>query len=247
MTRPPRPLLTIDGVTAYESRLINHFFHDFKGELSTVSMCLQSLRDGLVGESPTPGQARWLDHAVGNAQHMVQLINDFRDLTQLEEGVFVSTRDVVELGPRLHALLAAADHVAAERSLRLAARVVELPTVVFDATLFDRLVQDVLQVAVYNARARTCVTFDAGLAAGSAGPELLLTVRFEGPTFPPERLASVFDKLAQTREGLQLGRGYTLLFCRAAARALGGDLLLRSWEERGNELVIRLNARREKP
>lgn len=243
MTGTPRPLLTIDGVTVYESRLINHFFHDFKGELSTVIMCLQSLRDGLVGDPPTAAQAHWLARAVANAQHMVQLINDFRDLTQLEEGVFPATPEDVPLGPRLQQLLEVARVSAGERSLRVEVRLPELPTATFATTLFDRLVSAVLMVAITNARGGTVVAVDAAVASAEGGSELTLTVSFEGVTFPPERLASVFDKLAQTREGLQLGRGYTLLFCRQAARTLGGDLLLRPWEARGNELVIRLPLR----
>jgi signal transduction histidine kinase len=81
---------------------------------------------------------------------------------------------------------------------------------------------------------------EARVDADGSARWLAIVVRFEGVTFPPERLASVFDKLTQTREGLQLGRGYTLLFCREAARTLGGDVELRPWDGRGNEVTIRL-------
>jgi|GEM_PF-1825605 len=235
-----RPILTIDGVTARENRLINHFFHDFKGELSTVLMCLQALNDGLVGDPPGPSQRRWLAHAIDNSRHMVQLINDYRDLTLMEEGAFPLVAERVELGARLEALFAEARAQARERGQDVAATQAPLPDVVFGAQLFDRLVRNVLQVALYNSRCGTTLQVDASSVDDEAGRWLDLAVRFEGVTFPAERLATVFDKLAQTHEGLQLGRGYTLLFCHEAARTLGGRLHLSSWEGRGNDVRVRL-------
>ena len=235
-----RSILTIDGVTARENRLVNHFFHDFKGELSTVIMCLQALRDGLMGTPPDAVQARWLTRAVGNAQHMVQLINDFRDLTQMEEDAFPLVPEQVDLAAHLQALVAEMSELFCERAQHLALSLPPLPVVTFRATLFDRLVRDVLQVATYNARHGSPLHLSVQVASTDAGPELTLSLRFEGVTFPPERLATVFDKMGQASVGLQLGRGYTLLFCREAARTLGGEIGLRPWEAKGNEVEIRL-------
>ena len=97
MRRPNPDDPSIEGVTAPENRLINHFFHDFKGGLSTVIMCMDALREGIAGPV-SEGADRWLDKAERNCQnlvHFVMHLNENRRIARHEitGGTFVDWVD----------------------------------------------------------------------------------------------------------------------------------------------------------
>jgi signal transduction histidine kinase len=228
--------LTIDGVRGPEHRVINHFFHDFKGGLSTVLMCIEAVRDG-VGGPLNDAQDRWLSRADRNCGHLVELINNFRDMTQMLEGVFPLAPEEVDVARVLSE--ARRDILPAAQERR---QVVELALALsparigLRACLFKRIVGSVLPLLQENTVTGGLLRIEAGTQAG----RLSCTFGYEGLIYEQRLLDTVFDELEQTRYGLQLGRGYILLFCRTAARYLGGDLSLRPWDGRGNQVELTL-------
>ena len=65
-------------------------------------------------------------------------------------------------------------------------------------------------------------------------------LRSEGIEAEPELLDTVFDKGRQAEVGLKVGRGYSMLFCREAAKLLGGTLRLQPWPGRGTRAEVLL-------
>jgi signal transduction histidine kinase len=235
-----RPEAPFDGVTAVESRVMNHFFHDFKGELSTVVMCLDSIRDGLLCERAHVGCSPWLDRAIKKCTHMVRLINDHRDLSLIEEGAWPREPEVVDLAARLIRCRSFMCEEARGRFVVDVGTRGSVPRVRLPATLFDRLLANVLQVAITSTRRGGKLRVEGRSADGFDRPAVTLEVTIEGIEFSREELETVFDKLLQTETGLLLGRGYTLLFCKAAARYMGGDLLLEPAPGLGTRIIIKL-------
>ncbi|MBP7124760.1 HAMP domain-containing histidine kinase [Myxococcota bacterium] len=231
---------SIEGVVTPEFRVIHHLFHDFKGGLATIVMCLDAVREGMVGEV-SPAQQRWLEKAERNCQHLATLIDDFRDLSRIQDGCFATEREVMEPAAMLATL---SQEVAAEASRRQIQVVFEVPDRLPGTCEASPLVARVLHRAygVLVDCTRTRGRLESRIVVEQASPHCWLRVeaKSEGVEMEVAALDSVFDLMDQTVRGLQLGRGYTLLFCRAAARFLSGDLSLRPWPGRGTCLDLRL-------
>jgi len=58
--------------------------HDLKTPLAVAVNYLQTILDGFVGEVE-PKQRRWLERSVVRLQELLQLVNDFLDVSQLDE------------------------------------------------------------------------------------------------------------------------------------------------------------------
>lgn len=237
----PSPDVNIDSIRLGENKVMNHFFHDFKGELSTAIMCLQSIRDEIVCMPRGCACEPWLDRAVRTCSHMVRLMNDYRDLTLMEEGAYPRQTELVDLAARAIRLRHLAEKLAAGRAILHFDVGSALPTVRFSATLFDRILSAVLEVVFSTIRVGRAVDIlITRLDERGEHGMVEFDIRFDGVEFSKEELNTVFDKLAQTERGLQLGRAYTMLFCRVAARYIGGDLSLEPLPGRGARITINL-------
>jgi len=238
--RPQPDGPSIDGVTAPENRLINHFFHDFKGGLSTVIMCMDALREGIEGPV-TEGQDRWLEKAERNCQHLVSLIDDFRDLTRMEDGSYPNESEPLDPTPLFERLSGRVADDAARRRIQTSFDMPDgLPGPRMASPLVPRILERMYGVLVDCTRTAGTLRTVVHIEGTGPEPELVLDIESEGVEADEPMLASVFDKIAQTGSGLQLGRGYTMLFCRAAARYVGGDLDLSPWPGRGTRADLRL-------
>lgn len=232
--RPSPAEVGIDGVRDEEHLVVNHLFHDFKGGLSTVLMCLQAAQHQ-AGLDPDATGAHWLDRAERTCNRLVGLINNYRDLTQMLEDEFPREPEDVALAAELGALLESLRATARNRAQHLELQVLEAPARVrVTARLLPRLLETLLPHLLDNTasmgRFLLAITADAGTVR--------LTVHLEGLEVEQSLLDTVFDRVAQTQHGLQLGRAYTLLYCRTAARYLGGDLRLSPWDGHGIELEL---------
>lgn len=238
MKRQGRRALSIDGVTSPEYKLINHFFHDFKGGLSTVIACIEALQEGLAGPVD-PNQFPWLERASHKCRHMVSLINDFRDLTQIEDGEYPRVPSTVDLSVLMARLREELETGAARRRIQVRFDVHgDLPVARFPADLFPRLLAHLAAVLLECARAGGRLVVEVSTHEIGRRGSVRIDLFSEGVEFAQEVLDTVFDKVAQTETGLQLGRGYTLMFCRAAARYLGGDLKLGPWPGSGTRADV---------
>ncbi|MBI5532739.1 MAG: HAMP domain-containing histidine kinase [Deltaproteobacteria bacterium] len=225
----------VDSVRGSHHRVVNHFFHDFHGEISTIIMCIGAVRDGIGGEI-SPPQRETLERAIDNCEQMVRLINNYRDRTQMEEGTYPRVPEEVDLSEAMRQLAVATQPFARERNVKLEIRGDGLPKVRFRAALLGRVLENLLLQVIENTPARAGVEVQARIAER----KLEVRVRFEGEELDEEQAPSVFDPVRQATLGLRLGRGYTLLFCKEAISYLGGDIRITPWKGRGNELVARV-------
>jgi signal transduction histidine kinase len=220
---------------AAHDEVVNHFFHDFHGEISTILMCVAAVRDG-VGGGVGDEQRKCLERAIDNCDHMVRLINNYRDRMQLEAGTFPCEPEVVPLQRVWDNLRASLARAAERRGVRFALDAPVVASVRFRAPLFERAMENLLRQTVENTRL-------GGLASCEVrreGPQLLVRASFEGQDIEPSLAQTVFDPVQQARVGLRLGRGYTLLFCKHALACLGGELRLSVRQNHGGELWARI-------
>jgi signal transduction histidine kinase len=240
MSQDERRPVVLDEVTVRTYRLMNHFFHDFKGGLSAILMMVQAIRDGMSGEPLNEDQDRWMARAVKNCQHMVELVDDFRDMSLIDEGRFPPEPEELDLAERLAEIQAEVEQEASARNVTALFAVEGEPgRGRFADTLFERVIRKVLLVILDNTRRGGQLLVDLSLPTARPA-RFVMDVRYDGTPHRQDELDSVFDGMANTELGLRLGRAYTMRFCWAAARHLGGDLHLETWGKRGNRLLLTL-------
>lgn len=232
------PAASVDNVAAPVHRVVNHFLHDFLGGLTSVMMQLDALRDGTFGELQ-PAQDRRLGRALDDCERMVALIRDYRDATQMLEGVFQVEPEVLDLAGLVESLRAELAATGERRNLAAVMEVRgELPRVRVAASLVRRLIVRIVRVLASCTRPGGQLAIEIGVDRLEDATRLVLEARAEGVEFREAELDTVFDELSQATHGVQIGRGYSMVFCRAAARCLGGDVCLLPWPGRGTRVRL---------
>jgi K+-sensing histidine kinase KdpD len=229
---------SVDNVADPTHRVVNHFLHDFLGGLSSVIMQLEALRDGTFGEVP-PGHDRRLGRAVDDCERMVALIQDYRDATQMLEGAFRPEPEVLDLALLAESLRAELDATGARRGIAPALSVRgDLGRARIAASLVRRLVVRLVRVLASCTRPGGALAVEIGVGNGPGPARLLLVATAEGVEFDADALQSTLDERTQAACGVQIGRGYGMVFALAAARCLGGEVRLQPWPGRGTRLEL---------
>ena len=213
--------------------------HDLRTPLNAISGFVELLEIGVHGPL-NEAQQKALARISASQRHLLTLINDILSFARLEAGRIefdlrpLSAREVLEGVEELVAPLAAAKGVAfaAERcaeGLRFTGDV-------------DRVRQVLLNLA---GNAIKFTQPGAGVVlACEADPEwLLLRVRDEGIGIPPDELERIFDPFQQVGRRLnqpQEGVGLGLAISRDLARAMGGELSVRSTPGEGSVFTLHL-------
>lgn len=221
-----------------DDHVAGHLFHDFKGYLATAMMNLESLRDGLFGEL-NADQDRCLRRVVLDCERAAMLIDDYRDALLMLDGTYPRGFETIDLGECFEALLTVARLEAEERCVSLLVEVPEdLPRVRARGALLPRLLARAWRATLTCVKRGGAIEVHASIVPAPAGG--WISVEFLAPTaeWTREQLETVFDRRAQAGAGVQIGRGYTMFFCRTAARHAGGDVTLRPWPGRGT--IVRI-------
>jgi signal transduction histidine kinase len=211
----------VDSVELDHHRVVNHFFHDFHGDISTIIMCIGAVRDGTSGSVPIP-QRQCLDRAIDNCEHMV--------------GSYPRIAEQVDVAAELLRAQKLVDPSLNARAVALQIHAAPMPVVRMQAQLFGRVLSNLLLQVVDNTPSKGTVELEASIESG----QVVIRVRFEGTELDAELATSVFDPVHQANVGLRLGRGYTLLFCKQAIAYLGGSIFLTPWRGRGNQFEVRV-------
>ena len=166
---------------------------------------------------------------------MSRIVEDLLLLARLDEGLTFRAEPVeVELVMR-EALL---------RSMQIAQResTVDVEPGLFVKADPDRLLQ-ILSNLVTNAIRHAGEDATITLWARTRGAEVQLNVADNGKGIAPEELPHVFDRLyrgSQARTGAPGGAGLGLSIAKSLAKAMGGDLNVRSTPSQGTTFTIRL-------
>ncbi len=73
--------------------------HDLRSPLMAVAGVAGLLRENAAGEVHYDEQKKWLGKIQDNAKHMVQIVNDFLDVSHLEAGRVHLVKKEIDSGP----------------------------------------------------------------------------------------------------------------------------------------------------
>lgn len=211
--------------------------HDFRSPLSIAFGTLRAVEDMGVGHALAPDDLALIQGGVRNCRRLETLIGSYLDTTRLESGDMPVHSGAIDAAMLLRGVVEELTPAAAAAGLALTVAGPEPLASRADPELLRRALANILD----NALKFTPRGGRVEVTGSTRGGEVLIRVADTGPGIPAENLPRVFDRYFQGDEGgRRRGLGLGLTFCRAALRAMGGDVEVESEVGKGTVFTLRL-------
>jgi signal transduction histidine kinase/CHASE3 domain sensor protein len=222
------------------NRVKTEFLASMSHELRTPLSAILGFADLLLTspkEQLSPRARESLERIKRNGQHLLELINDVLDLARAETGRVELRLAPVNLGTLVRACVAEVDSLRQGKDVVLGVDVGGAPVeVVTDAQRVRQIVVNLLANAIkFTDHGEVSVTLRA------TSGEVRLAVRDTGIGIPADALRELFQDFHQLEAGdgrRYDGTGVGLALSRRLARALGGDVDVRSTEGVGSTFTL---------
>jgi signal transduction histidine kinase/CHASE3 domain sensor protein len=222
------------------NRVKTEFLASMSHELRTPLSAILGFADLLLTspkEQLSPRARESLERIKRNGHHLLELINDVLDLAKAETGRVELRLASVNLGPLVHACVAEVDSLRQGKDIILAVDVGSGPVeVVTDAQRVRQVLVNLLANAIkFTDRGEVTVTLRA------TPSEIQLAVRDTGIGISAGALKELFQDFHQLEAGdgrRYDGTGVGLALSRRLARALGGDVDVRSTQGVGSTFTL---------
>jgi signal transduction histidine kinase len=216
------------------------FLASMSHELRTPLSAILGFADLLVSspkENLSPRARESLERIKRNGEHLLELINDVLDLAKAEAGrtdIRLTPTNLVQLS---RACLAEVDSLRGGKDIRLYADVPEPAVeIMTDPQRVRQIILNLLSNALkFTEQGEIC------LAIRSSPSEVRLSVRDTGMGIAAKALPELFQEFHQLEKGdgrRYEGTGIGLALSRRLARALGGDIEVRSRENEGSTFTV---------
>ncbi len=197
--------------------------HDLRNPMAAILGNVQLLEE-LVGEEQELEQQCLRDLNELGARAL-NLIDGLLDVEELEEGLLVANRQSIDLGEFVRHFPSFYQTATSARKLEFHLEVPEGLRAHLDTALIGRVIENLLDNSVrYAPRGGQVV-----LRAKADGAELSILVGNSGPAIPEMEQERMFDRyyrLEPRRKGSRSSRGLGLYFCRLAAEAHEGSIVV---------------------
>jgi len=225
---------------AHANKVKTEFLASMSHELRTPLSAILGFAD-LLATSPkeqlSTRARESLERITRNGEHLLGLINDVLDLAKAEVGRIEVRLAPVNLPQLARACVAEVDSLSTAKGVRLVADVGEASIeAITDAQRIRQILLNLLSNAIkFTDRG------DVVLTVRAVGTELRVAVRDTGIGIPAHALTELFQEFHQLEAGdgrRYDGTGVGLALSRRLARALGGDIEVRSVEGEGSTFTL---------
>ncbi|SHH19844.1 DUF4118 domain-containing protein [Massilia sp. CF038] len=225
-------------VNMESERLRNSLLAALSHDLRTPLTSLVGLSESLAASQP-PLTAPQLDlaHSLHDESlRMSALVANLLDMARIQSGQiqfklqWQALEEVVGTALRISAGALAGHHVRTHLPP-------DLPLLQFDATLFERVLCNLLENAAKYTPPGSTISIAVGLSSTMA----TVTVSDDGPGLPPGDPDALFEKFARgERESAKPGVGLGLAICRAIVDAHGGRIEAQRLPQGGAAFIVAL-------
>jgi PAS domain S-box-containing protein len=212
--------------------------HELRTPLNAIGGYAELLAMGVHGEVTEP-QARALQRITASQRHLLSIINDILDYSRMETGHARYEIAPVALDDAMATVAAMVEPLATARGLRLAMLPCDGLTVLADRTRVEQILLNLVSNAVKFTQPEGRVT----VSCAADGPVVAVAVEDTGIGIAPEQAEAVFEpfvQLGRSLTGGPEGTGLGLAISRTMARAMGGDLTVRSTPGKGSTFTLTL-------
>ena len=214
--------------------------HDLRSPLTSVLSTAAMLEDGLLGPV-SEEQQKWLVKIQTMCRSLVDLVNDFLDLSKLDAGHVNLQKEIVDLNQLIRSNVETYLPLASHKSIALVEQIEpDLSPVEADPRRLDQVLLNLISNAIK-------FTPEGGEievgASQDEGTQVKLWVKDTGAGIPPAELASLFKKYGQTTSGKtskDKGTGLGLVICKMIVEAHGGRIWVESEPGKGSKFTVAL-------
>ena len=229
-----------------KSRFLNMMSHELRTPLGAIGGYAALLEEGIYG-TLNEEQRNFIGRIRHNQTHLLQLVNELLDVGRIESGRL--TLNVDEVSVRL-----VVENTCPMIEPQIRASKLKLEVEPADANLFfyadrERVEQIVLNM-LSNAVKFTPPGGTVRITVGSDVETVSLCVEDTGAGIPPDKLDAIFEAFYQVNAAqnrAQGGIGLGLAISRQLARAMNGDLTVKSALGEGSTFRLLLPRSSRKP
>jgi signal transduction histidine kinase len=246
---PERLLLWVDvALKAYDhvsqlhiaarlkTELLANVSHEFRTPLNVIVGYVDLLGEGSFGTCPEEA-IPVIDKIRGNAAYLLELVEEFLDLSKLEAGAMTVHCEAVPLLPFLRELGEWFALLVRQKPVEF---IIDLPTTLPPVAAESAKLRVVIQNLLSNAEKFTREGEIRLSAAALEGGRVAIRVTDTGPGIAAEHYEAIFDIFHQlgTHDGQKKGVGLGLALARRFARMMGGDITVESDVGRGSTFTV---------
>ena len=220
-----------------KTELLANVSHEFRTPLSIIVGYIDLLREGTFGTCPTDARAVF-DKVLGNAAYLLEMVEEFLDLSKLEAGAMHVKPERVALTPFLRELAESFTLIVNKDVAFLSDIPEDLPGVIAEAAKLRVVIHNLLTNAAKFTREGRIQLVAGSLPDGRAAIRVIDT----GPGIPPEQHEAIFEIFHQLRphDGETKGIGLGLALARRFTRMMGGEIAVESAPGAGSAFTVLL-------
>jgi signal transduction histidine kinase len=236
-----------EAASKAKSDFLSRLSHELRTPLNAISGFSQLM---LMDTDLQAHHRARLGHVLEAGDHLLRLINQILDISGIESGQQHVATQAVAMAPLLESCAALCDPMAQVAAVALRrvdlhsdARGLSLLRVLGDPTRLRQVLINLLSNAIKYNRPQGSVSMAVRLvSAGPDGPEVRIDIADTGIGLDPiqlERLFEPFNRVGAERTLIE-GHGIGLAHARALARAMGGDITVKSQPGEGTCFTLHL-------
>ena len=229
-TRPIREAEALERLKADFTAMV---IHDLRTPLTALLSSAAVLQDGLAGPL-SDEQKEWLAKIDVGGRDLLNLVNEFLDLSKLEEGRVELVKKEVDLKQLIQDSLDHYSVLAQGKKISFKSRVdPSLPLMSVDPRRLEQVFSNLLSNAIKFTQEGGEIEVGAIQENGTAAK---IWIKDSGVGIPAQEVGQLFQKYRQTASGKgssEKGTGLGLVICKMIVEAHGGKIWVESDEGKG--------------
>lgn len=225
---------------AMERNFVTMITHQLRSPLAAIFQYLEVLLSDIGGEL-TEMQREMLERARTRLDGLLQLINDWLDMSRIQTGTILHRLQALPLAECVDAALAGLELAAQEKQVTLHTHILaDLPPVQADPDTLREVFSNIIANAIKYNRLEGTVRISARLE----GEWVVADIEDTGPGIDEKEIPFLFDQFYRSKDAAirqQPGTGLGLAIAQKIIRAHGGKITVRSELGRGTTFSVYLN------
>jgi len=233
-----RRIAEAEAANKTKSAFLASMSHELRTPLNAIGGYADLLLFGVAGDLISE-QRDYLDRLRRSQQHLLAIINDLLNFSRIEAGRITYDMQSMSLGDAVRTVLPMVEPQASQRGLEIRIEQTQDHCAIGDPSKVEQILLNLLSNAIKFTERGGSIVIEQFADGDRAG----IRVTDTGMGIPLDKLESIFEPFVQVGRTLVTpheGTGLGLAISRDLARAMNGDITVRSMLEQGSAFELTL-------